>query len=337
MANQINKEQDKEIDLSQVTARAKKYFTRANDSFFDGILFLKRNIIIVAILLIGGGVLGYFMDFTSKAYTNKIIVTPNFKSVDYLYEAVNQIEMKIKEKDTAFLKGIGIKNPKDFSRIEVKPLIDIYNYIDEYEPEEANSTTNKKFQVLELMSENGSIKDVVEEPTTSKNYRNHLIIIKAKKKANLADLVEPVMKYLNNNPHYRKLMDVELNNISSKIAANDTIIRQLDKMFAYIVDPARNTGSSTVYYNDNTQMAEAMRLKENILQQQGKLRLDQVNFVDVIRENGKMLNQKVTDGTAGKMKFIIPLVLFALYIFMVLFRKYYRNQMNKRKAISTHE
>ena len=59
------------------------------------------------LFLIGAG-LGYYLDKTTNVYDHQLIVTPNFGSSDYLYAKVEQLNAKIKEEDTLFLKAIGI-------------------------------------------------------------------------------------------------------------------------------------------------------------------------------------------------------------------------------------
>jgi hypothetical protein len=51
-------------------------------------------------VIIGIG-LGFYLDKTQKKF-DQIIVTPNFKSTDYLYSKINLINSKIIERDIAF-------------------------------------------------------------------------------------------------------------------------------------------------------------------------------------------------------------------------------------------
>ena len=72
------------IDLTQVSKRIGLFFDSISTSIFKGILFLKRNLIILAVLFIVGAGLGFYLDSNNKVYDNQIIVEPNFGSVDYL-------------------------------------------------------------------------------------------------------------------------------------------------------------------------------------------------------------------------------------------------------------
>src|SRR5690606_23744407 len=127
-----------------------------------GIQFFVRNWIIILILILTGFGLGILLDKTQKSYEHQIIVTPNFGSTDYLYSKIDLIDSKIKENDTLFLKNVvGIQQSKNLKSIEIKPIADVYNFI-QNKPE--------NFELIKLMAEDGDINKVLQENITSKNY-----------------------------------------------------------------------------------------------------------------------------------------------------------------------
>ncbi|MEL1246030.1 hypothetical protein AAEO56_17280 [Flavobacterium sp. DGU11] len=334
MANQTNNDPDREIDLSEVSAKVKGYFTRVNDSFFDGILFIKRNIILIAgIVLVGAG-LGFYLDMGPKTYSNKVIVHPNFQSVDYLYEAVEGINLKIKQRDTLFLKSIGIKKPKRFLKIEIEPLIDIYNFMNQSENDQKEDR-DRKMDVFKLIAEDGDMKEILKDPTTSKNYDNHLIEIISKEKTKQSDIVDPVMAYLNSNPYFKRIQEEQINNVNIKLAANDSVIKQVDKILSYIVNPGKSPGANTMYYSDNSQLGDVLQFKNAILAEQARLRINKANYTEIFKDRGILLNEKSSDVVSGNMKFIIPVLFLIFFVILVLFRSYYRSQINKRKIVIT--
>ena len=164
--------QDQEIDLGVLFKKIESFFQKIVDSFFDFFLFIKRNIIILAILFILGIVLGYILDKKINEYDHEVVVLPNFGSVDYLYSKINLINSKRKEGDTLFLKSIGIKEPNKLGLVEVEPIIDVYRFIQERE---------SNFDLIKLMAEDGDIDKIIKNETTAKNYTFHLIKIKTKK------------------------------------------------------------------------------------------------------------------------------------------------------------
>jgi len=178
---------DQEIDLSQLSKKIGDKIQSFIDWLFDGILFIRRNIIIIGVLFIIGAGLGFYLDSKTKIYDHQVIVTPNFGSTDYLYSKIFLINSKIKEGDTLFLKQIGIKNPKKFTSIEVEPIVDVYRFIN-------NSAQN--FEMLKLMAEDGDLKKIVEENLTSKNYAFHNISFTTKDITSEQNTLSPILNFL---------------------------------------------------------------------------------------------------------------------------------------------
>ena len=108
---------NQEIDLSQISKKIGEFFESIFTTIFKGILFLKRNLLIVVILFVIGVGLGIYLDKQTKVYDHEIVVSPNFGSNDYLYAKIELIKSKINEADTVFLKKIvGIQEPKKLKK-----------------------------------------------------------------------------------------------------------------------------------------------------------------------------------------------------------------------------
>jgi hypothetical protein len=334
MANQINTNDSREIDLDQVSRKVRGYFSRVNDSFFDGILFVKRNFIIIAILIVGGAAYGIYKDSLTHRYKNNVLLIPNFNSVDYLYEEVDNINSKLNQSNSDFLKQTGINKTKKLVKLEIEPVVDIYDFIDN--PDKEKEENDRTFQLFKLISESGNMDKMLEEEVTSKNYKNHLLTITTKGETSFENDVKPLLDYLNANPYYQQMQEEYINNLNLKIAANDTIIRQID---AILNDFSKTSGKGTnlMYYNDNTELNEVIKLKDRLTREQGRNRIDKVNFNKIIKDSSMTLNMKDTSLIAGTMKFLVPVLLLLLFIAVVKFRNYYRSQMNKRKLIIANE
>ena len=125
MSQNSTNSDNQEIDLSMISNKINGFFGRIGTSIYRGIVFFKRNLLFTSILVVAGVGLGIFLDTTNKSYDSEIIVKPNFGSIDYLYSKIDLLESKIKERDTLFLKSIGIEKPKNINLIEIEPVIDI--------------------------------------------------------------------------------------------------------------------------------------------------------------------------------------------------------------------
>lgn len=110
--------QDQEIDLGQIGTGIKSLFNGIINSVFDFIFFLKKKIIIVGGLFVVGIILGFLLD-RKLSYNQEISVIPNFGSNEYLYTKTAFLQSRLKEKDEAFFKSIGVKDYKKINNINV--------------------------------------------------------------------------------------------------------------------------------------------------------------------------------------------------------------------------
>jgi hypothetical protein len=320
---------NQEIDLSVISEKIGTFFQSINKFFFKTIQFVVKKIIVLGILFIIGIGLGIYLDKTQKIYVNEIIVQPNFGSTDYLYSKVELLSSKIKERDTVFLKSIGINEPSEFLRIEIKPIVDIYRFIT------SNSTTinEQNFELLKLMAEDGDMKKIVEDKTTSKNYSFHLISFTTRKITNRKDNIEPLLQYLNNSKYFNQVKGVYIQNMQTKINRNNEIITQIDgflNSFTSVI--AGNTKSDKlVYYNENTQLNDVIQTKNGLIAEIGRLQLDLISISEVIKETSSTSNIKNTKSINGKLKFIFPILFVSLYLLLYLFINFYKTQSQKYK------
>ena len=311
---------DQEIDLGAIS----KSIGRAVDGFarfiYRSTRFFIKNIVVISILIIAGAVLGYFMD-KGKFYDHEIVVNPNFGSTDYLYAKIELLDAKIQEKDTVFLKSLGIKNPKKFLEIKIKPIVDIYRFV---------NTNELNFRVLELLADDGDLNKIVEEPTTSKNYNYHVISIVTKGRISHANLVQPLMDYFNNSAFYSQIQQKYIQNVKSKMITNDTLIAQIDAVLESIAKTG-STGSSgtTVYNSQGSQLNDVIRTKDEFIEEQAQLRIDMVSIDKIVKENTAVLNKIRVTGMAGKMKIILPVVFLLLFIIIYNMVRFYKKQAQR--------
>lgn len=315
--------EDQEIDLSQISKKIGNFFEKISTSIFRGFLFFKRNILWVGILFILGLGIGLYLDRTTKVYDNEIIVSPNFGSIDYLYAKIELISSKINDNDTIFLKEIvGIKEPRKLKKIEIIPITDVYKFI---------NNSDKNFEFVKLLAEDGDIKKIVKENLTSKNYPYHLISFTTDKQTSNEKTVEPLLNFLNNSDYFKIIQKEYLNNVKVKMIQNDSIISQINGLLNAFSTTANGSQKSDklVYYNENSQLNEVIKTKDELVNEQGSHRIELVNFDKIVKDNSITLNIKNTQAINGKMKFLLPLLFIAIFILVGYFKSYYKHQMTK--------
>lgn len=310
MAQQPNNA-DKEIDLLQVKEKLKGSFLKMSDNIFKSLFFIKRNIVIILLLVLSGIIAGYFVDKKIKIYNHQIIVLPNFGSVDYLYSKVELLNSKIKENDTAFIKAIGIRQPKKLRSIKISPINNVYDFVHQRE-------TN--FELIKLMAEDGSISKVVEDNVTSKNYPYHKVLLSTKDKSDDEKLIKPLLKYFNENPYYSIVQKEQMNSLNVKLRANDSIIKQIDGILNSFSSGEKDSGASLVY-NENTELSEIIKRKDELINEKAILNISKINYQKIVKDTSTSLNVLDRDGVSGKAKFVFPVLFVLIFCFFVFFIK----------------
>ena len=315
--------QDQEIDLGQVFSKIGGFFSNLVDKFFDFLFFLIKNSIIIIILLVIGVGAGYFLDKSSKTYNHQIIVSPNFGSTEYLYAKVNLLEAKKKENDTVFISNLGVKNVKEIGKIEIEPIIDVYQFI---------SNKPENFELIKLMAEDGSLDKIIKDEVTSKNYPIHVIKFSTGKLLKEADVVNPLLDYFNDSEYYNRIKNQYIENTKIKMGANDSTTAQINTL---LNDFSKTTSSNQksdklVYYNENNNLNEIINTKNALVSEQGDLRMRLINNEKIIKEISVTTNIINTKGINGKLKLVIPILFVFMFLLFHWFRGFYKKQLQKR-------
>lgn len=319
---ETNNLENQEIDLFQISKKIGSFFNGIKTWLFQAIQFFIRNRIIISILLIIGTGLGVYLDQTQKDYEHQIIVEPNFKSTDYLYSKIDLLASKIAERDLVFLKSIGIKNPEEINKISIEPIIDVYEFI---------NSSKLNFEVLQLMAQNGDLKSVVKESTTSKNYNFHNIVVSTNSFTTEKNTIQPILNYLNDNAYFSTIQKISIRNLQQELKSKEGIIVQIDGILNAFSSSNGNhqKNDKLIYYNENTQLNDIIRTKDSLTKDIGKLKLQLFNSDKTIRESAVAMNIKNTKSIQGKLKFVLPIVFIFLFIFIQIFISFYRKQLAK--------
>ena len=313
--------QEQEIDLSQIGKTISKGAKKVINKCFDLLFFIQKKLIIVFVLLVFGGGLGFYVD-KEPNYTNDITVFPNFGSNEYLYDKINLISLKLKEKDEAFFTKIGIKNIKDFISIEIEPVNGIYNFI--------NSESQKNnFELVKLMAEDGDIEKIIEDETTSKNYYLHGINIKTAIAYQQKDLIDPLLNFLQQSEYFIKLQKIHQNNLEEKLASNKLLITQIDQI---ILSLSQNKTGSSVSISENTGINDLIQKKDNLIFENQKLATNRLEFEKIIKDQNIIGNQMNNKGANNKMKFILPILFVLFYLLGHWFLNVYKLQKQRIQA-----
>jgi hypothetical protein len=318
-----------EIDLTMISNKINGFFSGIGSSIYRSIEFFKRNLLITAILLISGGGLGTYLDTNNETYDSKIIVKPNFGSTDYLYTKIDLLDSKIKNRDTLFLKSIGIENPKNIIKIEINPIVDIYNLVN-YNQKNATAITNtQNFELVKLLAEDGDINKVIKDKATSKNYYWHTINFVTRGFATEERTVKPILDFLNNNSYFEKIKKINIENIKVNIKKDEEMILQINTLLDKFSTASGQKSDKLVFYNENTELNEVLKTKQALVYGIGTQKEQLVDYDNIIKNNSSILNIKNTESFNGKLKLVLPLLFIFGFVFIRLFSKFYKKQALK--------
>ena len=246
-----------------------------------------------------------------------MILIPNFGSNEYLYNKISLLESKLKEKDLAFFKSIGINDIDNIGKIEIKPINGIYNFV--------NSKENVlNFEFIRLMAEDGNIEKIIKDDVTSKHYYQHELTINTSKAFKKRELLDPILKFLQDSEHFNKLQTVYQKNVKDKIAFNNVLIKQIDDLiFSY----SQNKPTGSVTISENSGLNDIITKKDDLIKENQNIMLHYVEYDRIIKDQSIVSNQINTSGLNNKMKLVLPFLFVFIYLGFFSFISLYKKQV----------
>lgn len=223
----VNKpESSDEIDLGQLFQLIRKGFNRLGNFVLRIFLYLKKNAINLGALLILGLAIGVLLKaFGDKRLKSEVIVKPNFDSTDYVYDAVEEIQSKINNKDTLFFKSLemDVNGLKDFE-ITITP-------IEKGDQDKDKLKENNDYlDILQNYKDNDFVLEAVKSEVLKKANLTHRITFSHRNPIKGEEYVGKLMGYINSNPYFNELRKVYNENALKKVEENKALIKQIDDL-----------------------------------------------------------------------------------------------------------
>lgn len=322
MQQNVSDNQISEIDLNQLTQKIGRGFNNLGTVIFDIIQFFIKHAIALILLVILGLAAGFYLNSVQKKYDHKIIVTPNFNSVEYLYNKINLLNIKIKDNDTVFLKELGIKYPKKLRKIEIEAILDPFSFV-------KHSETN--LEMLKLIAEDGSMEKVLKSDMASIRNEFHQISFTTKDVITQENMIDPLLNYLNDNDYLKKVQQKFIANINDKIVYSQQTLNQVNGILDNFSNAGKNqpSDSKLMYYNnENNQINDILHTKNNLVNEIGSYKIELINTEKIIKDISIIPNiQRETS-----IPVLLPLLFVSLYIFTVFFIAFYKRQQQIKRS-----
>ena len=262
-----------EIDLGYLFKKSNDFFKSVIRSFFLVLEFFKKYLIIVLVLLIVGFGIGYYKDSKAvKTYNNELIVIPNFESVDYLYDKLEAINLKIRAGDTVFMQKVLDTNFRSLRGIKIEPVVDLYSFI---------SKSRENIDIFRIVSDKQNFNEYIEEFANSKYYKYHKMSVAINGDKASEKIIDDLIEFLNNNEHlieykkiYQEAKEVEIKEYQNMVAQVDSLIKANAS--------SKNTPSSVEVVTNNDQHFLFDR-KMTFLKDIVKLKMEQLDYSEPIK------------------------------------------------------
>ena len=136
---------------------------------------------------------------------------------------------------------------------------------------------------------------------------------------------------MNNSEYYTVIQKQFIDNVKSKIVENDSINSQINTILNTFskTSPGSNKSDKLVYYNENSPLGDVLKIKKELVYEQGMRRLDLINLDKIIKENSCTLNITNKDSVEGNLKIILPIFFIFMFVLVRFLNSYYRREMAK--------
>ncbi|MCB0465463.1 MAG: hypothetical protein KDC78_07280 [Aequorivita sp.] len=309
-----------ELDLSQILEKAKQGYHGFLIWVYGIFYFFVSRWKTLLVLVILGIFAGYFLQSDEYPKETKLLVQINFDGVNYVYDAVEQLENKILEKDTIALKEIGIYKDDTLAikEIKIEPIVDVLEIVKSDKGDERN---------VEVLLDQSKIEDdLLTSDIFIPKYKLHKINIYFAPSAN-QNTISTFLDYLNNNPIMNQIKDATIESVKKEIIQNEQSISYIDSIVkTYAARPQDNAGSSQIYFNNmdmnNGNVHLLFEEKNLIIEQNEKLRIEILKYNNIVQLLNKPMLQ-VKKGFFDIKIIALPVIFVLLFILFSIVRYFY--------------
>lgn len=264
MEQNKSQHEEKEIELVPMfvwIARGISDFFKGIGNFFAGIghffilflIFLQRNLLLIAGITILGGALGWYLSQEDKkVYTTEMRVQPNFDSTEHLIAQVNYYQSLINEKDISKLaKELGITSSMaaSINSISIEPYYNETELLREYDD-------------LARRSDTMALKDLTFEgyKNAKRDFDYEFQVINASGKNTIAlNKVMDKLVALEQTTSISASKRTSLEIAEYKLAAMELQVRNLDTLMLSLQKAVKESGTNQATPSNNIYLSNEQK------------------------------------------------------------------------------
>ncbi|MDP2686902.1 MAG: hypothetical protein Q8O62_06755 [Aequorivita sp.] len=310
-----------EVDLGTIFGKVREGYHGMLISFYSGIQFLLRNWILILGIIILGVVIGYFLD-NKKNSSNEttLLVQINFGSANYVYDAIDQLNVKIQESDTKFLEenGFLVDGVNAVTSATIEPIVNIMDIL--------KNTTGNDGYIQAVFEQSKFEDDLLTSEVFIPEYKNHRILVTSNED-DTELVLNSLLQYLNNNTILNKIKDVTIENTKTIIEKNQNSISYIDSIMKVYGTPIENNiQPSQIYYNsyevNNGNIHLIVQQKTSLLEENEELEIELIKYDHIV----ELLNKpklQIKKGILTNKIVLIPVVFILLFILLAFLKRFY--------------
>lgn len=309
-----------ELDIAKIMEKVKQGYHSFLIGAYNIFYFFVSRWIILLVLIVLGLVAGYFLQNDKYSKETTLLVQVNFDGVNYVYDAVEQLENKIQERDTISLKEIGFDsgNKLVIKKIEIEPVVDVLEIVRSDKGDERN--------VEVLLDQSKLEDDLLTSDIFIPKYKLHKISLYF---ASYADqnTISNFLDYLNNNPIMNEIKDITQESVRKEIIQNEQSISYIDSIVkAYGIVPKMNAGASQIYFNNmdinNGNVHLLFEQKNLIIEKNKNLRIELLKYDNIVQLLNKPMLQ-VKKGFFDNKIIALPILFVLVFILFSILKYFY--------------
>ena len=306
-----NFKENEELDIIVLVEKIKLMLLSIFLQIFRRSKMILSNWKQLIVVVLAGILIGYIMTDSEKNNSKEatILVKINFDAGNYIYDAIDLINLKILSEDkNFFLKEIMLDETETIDEILISPVVDIKDIMEK----EINANE------IRALFENLEYEDGFSVTEGFKSdYDYHLITLKVSNNSSL-NTVSKVIDYFNRNPLFAKLKDRNLQRISSVIYDNEQTIKQIDKIIDFYTTEQKVSSAQLYIDNKDIRPNDLIKTKIDLQKENEDLKnenLTSEQTVMVINEANVLVENK---SLLSNLMIYYPILFLVIYVLISL-------------------
>ncbi|WP_299212965.1 hypothetical protein [uncultured Aquimarina sp.] len=309
-----------EIDLGQFFKSIIKGFKSLLKLLIKALLFYKKKWVLFSILFVAGAIGGYFLEKAfalNKRHKQEIILEPKYDTTSYIYEFVDNLNIKFKDK--LFLKEIDLDSTdiKYLKKITLEPIIQSKDVLDELQRTYKGQNFFNQFM-------DGYEDEALNSEKYKSFFKNHkLTLIFKGGNENNAKVSKQLLGFISSNEYYNKELSLTLKQTKSNLEKNKETLVFVEEYLKKLSKKPFNQNKEIIVVGGDSEIptiASLLDRKESLMRiisfQEKLLELDTKLF-DII-EYGNVVRHPV--GIHKRIIVLLPVLLCFFVSIIFLFK-----------------